>query len=72
MAYTHVGTKYTKRQQDFENFLIFRHTLLSMLDLANVNEITFLVVNLNLFPLHEYPSKRLMESAFQPVLPINF
>ena len=27
MAYTHVGTKYTKRQQDFENFLIFRHTL---------------------------------------------
>ena len=28
MACTHVGTKYTKRQQDFENFLIFRHTLI--------------------------------------------
>ena len=27
MAYTHVGTKYIKRQQDFENFLKFRHTL---------------------------------------------
>ena len=45
---------------------------LSMLGLGNVNEITFLVVNLNFFPLHEYPSKMLMESAFQPVLPINF
>ena len=27
MAYTHVGTKYIKRQQDFEYFLKFRHTL---------------------------------------------
>ena len=27
MAFTHVGTKYIKRQQDFDNFLNFRHTL---------------------------------------------
>ena len=27
MAFTHVGTKYIKRQQDFDNFLKFRHTL---------------------------------------------
>ena len=30
MAYTHVGTKYIKRQQDFENFLKFWSTLLHM------------------------------------------
>ena len=30
MAYTHVGTKYIKRQQDFEYFLKFRHTLVNM------------------------------------------
>ena len=28
MAFTHVGTKYIKRQQDFDNFLKFRHTLI--------------------------------------------
>ena len=28
MAYTHVGTKYIKRQQDFENFLKFWCTLI--------------------------------------------
>ena len=31
MAYTHVGTKYIKRQQDFDNFLKFRHTLVQVL-----------------------------------------
>merc|ERR1711911_309544 len=31
MAFTHVGTKYIKRQQDFDNFLKFRHTLMSRL-----------------------------------------
>ena len=30
MAFTHVGTKYIKRQQDFDNFLKFRHTLMGI------------------------------------------
>ena len=32
MAFTHVGTKYIKRQQDFDNFLKFRHTLLNTVE----------------------------------------
>merc|ERR1712218_215816 len=32
MAFTHVGTKYIKRQQDFDNFLKFRHTLVYILE----------------------------------------
>ena len=31
MAYTHVGTKYIKRQRDFENFWKFRCSLMSTL-----------------------------------------
>ena len=29
MAFVHAGTKYIKKPQDFENFLKFRHTLVT-------------------------------------------
>ena len=35
IAFIHAGTKYIKRQWDFDNFLKFRHTLLSILQQGN-------------------------------------
>ena len=43
MAFTHVGTKYIKRQQDFDNFLKFRHTLI-IIHVGNCKNIQVLFI----------------------------
>ena len=60
MAFTHVGTKYIKRQQDFDNFLKFRHTLVP------TDNITLTLIYLYP-PLFKISTKKILNALSMPL-----